>query len=141
MCSWTITVLLPNGSSFQTRYASKWFMNNFIYSGPLPVGTRASDFEPFEVEEKLFGAFEDVCDYINDRGGFRAMIWVKRGQVQDQGVDQPNNGLPYNAARATVESGILNHHIVRLEPMTPEAIDLDELNNLKFNVSTGFHVQ
>ena len=65
------------------------------------------------------------------------MLWVKRGQVQDQVVDQPNNGLPYNAARSTVKSGILNHHIVRLEPMTPEAIDLDALNDLKFNVATG----
>ena len=52
------------------------------------------------------------------------MLWLKRGEVLDQGVDQPNNGLPYNATRTTVESGTLNHHIKRFEPMTPESIDV-----------------
>ena len=116
-------------------------MKHFIYSGPLPVGTKASDFEPYDVEDRLYEAFRSVCEYINNHGGFRAMLWVKRGQVQDQGVDQPNNGLPYNGTRTTVESGILNHHIVRLKPMTPEAIDLDELNKLKFDVATGFRTE
>ena len=69
------------------------------------------------------------------------MLWVKHGRVQDQGVNQPNNGLAYNVARATVESGILNRHIVSLEPMTPEAIGSDALNNLKFNVATGFRTE
>ena len=66
------------------------------------------------------------------------MLWVKRGEVLDQGVDQPNNGLPYNATRTTVESGALNHHITRFEPMTLESIDVEQLNELKFDVSTGF---
>ena len=138
MHSWILTVIGSDGNSFTVRFSSKWFMFNFILSAPFPIGTKASDFEPYLVEERLFGAFRSVCDYINNHGGFRIFLWVKRGQVQDQGVDQPNDGLPYNAARSTVESGILNHHIVRMEPMTPTAIDGEALNNLKFNVSTGF---
>eukprot|EP00956_Cyclotella_meneghiniana_P020004 scaffold34835_cov17-Cyclotella_meneghiniana.AAC.1 len=35
-----------------------------------------------------------VTRYINLRGGFKIVLWVKRGVVMDQGVDQPNNGLP-----------------------------------------------
>lgn len=133
-------MLLPNGSSFQTKYTSSWFMKNFIHSGHLSVGTRTSDFETSEVEDRLFGAFQHVCEYINTHGGFRAMLWVKHGQVQYQGENQPNNIPPYNAARSTVKSGISNHHITRLEPMTPEAIDLDTLNSIKFNVTTGSSV-
>eukprot|EP00957_Ditylum_brightwellii_P055945 4239416-Ditylum_brightwellii.AAC.1 len=66
------------------------------------------------------------------------MLWVKRGEVLDQGVDQPNNGLPYNAARTTVKLGNLNHHIVRVIPMKPEVLDIGYLNDLKFDVNTGF---
>ena len=80
---------------------------------------------------------KQMCECINNHGGFPAILWVKHGQVQDQGVDQPKNGVSYNAACSTVKSGILNHHIVRLEPMTPGAIDLGALNGLKFNVATG----
>ena len=70
--------------------------------------------------------------------GFRAFVWAKRGLVRDTGVDQPNDGLPYDASRSTVESGVLNHHIVRLEPMDPANIDLDQLKLRQFDVTTGF---
>ncbi len=73
-------------------------------------------------------------------GDFLAFLWVKRVEVEDQGVDQPNNGLPYNAARTTIESANLNHHIVRLDPMSPESIDIERLNDLKFDVRNGFEV-
>ena len=50
-------------------------------------------------------------------------------------MDQPKG---YLAQKSTIESGVLNHHIVRLEPMTPSAIDLAELKSRQFNVNTGF---
>ena len=64
--------------------------------------------------------------------------WVKRGEVQDSGVDQPNNGLAYNAQRVMVEAGTLNHHISRLDSMFPMRIDLEELKEKKFNSTNGF---
>lgn len=63
---------------------------------------------------------------------------VKRGEFLDQGVDQPNIGLLHNAAHTSVESGALNHHITRTEPMNPGKINLDELDPLKFDVGNGF---
>ena len=73
-------------------------------------------------------------------GPFKVILWVKRGEVLDQGVDQPNNGLPYNAETTKVESGNLNHHIVRLFPMEPENLDLTEFEALKFDVHRGLRI-
>ena len=67
-----------------------------------------------------------------------AVGWVKRGEVEDQGVDQPNNGLSHNAQRVMVQSGNLNHHISKLEPTIPEAINFITLDAFKFNVNTDF---
>ena len=51
--------------------------------------------------------------------------WAKRGEVMDQGVSQPNNGLHGTAAKVMVQSGTLNHHITRLEPMDPTDLNSD----------------
>ena len=37
-----------------------------------------------------------------------------------------------------VESGHLNRHVVKIVPMAPERINLDELNNRKFDIRTDF---
>ena len=69
---------------------------------------------------------------------FRIIGWVKRGEVLDQGVSQPSYGLSHNAPRILVQSGLLNHHIARVDPMRPEIIDVNYLNGLKFDVVNGF---
>ena len=79
-----------------------------------------------------------MCEYINNHGGFQIFAWVKRGEMLDQGAEQPGSGLPHYATRTTIESGNLIYHIVRMEPMVPENIDLDELAALKFDVTQGF---
>ena len=65
---------------------------------------------------------------------------MKRGEVEDQGVYQPNNGLPHNSQRVMVQSGNLNHHISKMEPTNPELVNLITLNGFKFNVDTGFQI-
>ena len=37
-----------------------------------------------------------------------------------------------------VESGHLNRHVVKIVPMAPNRINLEELNNRMFDTSTGF---
>ena len=64
-------------------------------------------------------------------------MWAKRGVVEDAGVGQPEG---YGAERIAVESGVLNHHLARLEPMEPENIDVATLWGKKFNVDVGFRV-
>ena len=113
-------------------------MKNFVFSGPLPVGTRAHDLEKNQVERRLYESFLAVTEYINNHGGFELFMWVKRGELLDQGVDQPGGELPHNVVRTTVESGTLNYHITWMEPMTPQGINLDQLDPLKFDVSNGF---
>ena len=132
----TVTVQQKDGSEFDVTFASKWFMLNFLLSGQFPVGTCAADFtNNYDVNERMWDAVEGVFNYINDNGGFRAFVWAKRGVVEDAGVGQPEG---YGAERMTVESGILNHHVARLEPMEPEKIDVATLWGKKFNVDVGF---
>ena len=138
--SWDLKITCEDGSTIQTKFMSKQFTREFVMTGDLPMNVTASSFSHNVVDDRLFDAGQDVCDYINLRGGFKIVLWVKRGVVMDQGVDQPNNGLPYNAARTTVQSGNLNHHIVRIIPMNPERIDLERLQAIKFDVTAGFRV-
>jgi hypothetical protein len=133
-----ILVTLQDGSSYNTEFISKYFMKEYIFNASLPSGIRAVQFEDFAVEERLFDAIQGVFNYINENaGGFRTMGWVRRGEVLDQGVDQPSNGLPYNAQRVMVEAGTLRHHITRLDPMNIDDVDLDVLHRLKFNVAVN----
>ena len=110
-----------------------------LYSGALPVGTKSSDFASYVVEKRLYGAVESAFEYINEHRGFRIYLWVRLGKVEDQGVDQPNKGLSWKATRATVESGLIKHHVVLIEPASPAALDVATLNGLKFDVSSGFN--
>ena len=109
--NWDLKIDCEDGSTIQTKFMSKQFTSEFIMNGDLPMNVSASSFSHNIIDDRLFDAGQDVCDYINLCGGFKIILWVKRGVVMDQGVDQPNNGLPYNAARTTVQSGNLNHHI------------------------------
>ena len=134
----TVTVRQTDGSEFDVSFASKWFMLNFLLSGQFPVGTCADDFtRHYDVNDRMWDAVEAVFQYINDNGGFRAFVWAKRGVVEDAGVGQPDG---YGAERIAVESGILNHHLARIEPMEPEKIDVLTLWEKQFNVDTGFSV-
>ena len=106
----------------------------------MPVGMRASHLEDFEVEDRIYNVASAVTSLINNTaGGFMISGWTKRGEVQDQAVDQPGNGLPHNASRMMIHAGTLNYHVTRIDPMQPEKVDLDVLQRLKIDVVTGLH--
>ena len=65
-------------------------------------------------------------------------LWAKRGIVQDANVDQPLNGLACDGQSTMVELGQLNRHVVEIVPMATERINLEELNNRKFDIRTDF---
>ena len=65
---------------------------------------------------------------------------MKSGEVEDQGVYQPSNGLPHNDKRVMVQSENLNHYVSIMEPINAEVINLITLNGFKFNVDTGFKI-
>ena len=127
-----------NGDVFETVFVNKAFVINFILSNELSEKANASDFHPYHVEDRLFERATSVFNYISQNGGFRVYLWAKRGIVQDANVDQPLKGLPYDGQSTMVESGQLNRHIVEIVPMAPERINLDELNNRKFDIRTDF---
>ena len=103
MISFEVEVSLPDGKSFTTFFRSKWFLETFILKGNLPVGIRANSFEDYVIEERFFNALDAFTKYINSKGKFLVIGWAKRGEVMDQGVSQPSNGLPYNAPKTMVQ--------------------------------------
>ena len=136
--AFTVTMSPQHSDVFETVFVNKAFVLEFILSNDLSDKANASDFHPAHVEDRLFESANSVFSYINQNGGFRVYLWAKRGTVQDANVDQPLNGLPYDGKSTMVESGVLNRHVVEIVPMTPDKIDLEELNGRKFDTSTGF---
>lgn len=126
-----------NGSVFSARFVSKWFMMQYILTRPFPPGTNAFQFEDFIIEDRVFNSIRNQFNYFNGIGGITVIGWVKRGEVEDQGVDQPNNGLPHHAQRVTVQAGTLTYHITRLDPTSPGRVDHTTLNGHKFDPYTG----
>jgi len=62
------------------------------------------------------------------------------GEFQDQGTDKPNNGLHHNYPLFMIQYGILNHHVTCLDPVSSLHVNIDELDNMKFDVATRFNV-
>jgi len=131
-----ITFVKPDGTTFTAEFCSKAFNRTFIFTGDLPIGTRASHLEEFVVDGRINNTATAAFNMVNRRGGWTVSGWAKRGEVQDQAVDQPGNGLPHNAPRVLIEAGNLTYHITRMVPTHPEDIDLNELEGLKVNVAT-----
>ena len=138
LMAFTVTMSPQDGDVFETVFVNKAFVIDFILSGELSEKANASDFHPFHVEDRLFECATSVFNYINQNGGFRVYLWAKRGIVQDANVDQPLKGLPYDGESTMVESGHLNRHVVEIVPMAPERINLDELEQRKFDIRTDF---
>ena len=85
----------------------------------------------------MFESMRLIWTHVNNKGAFQLYGLNKYGEVQDQGFDQSTNGLAYNVPRQMAHAGILNHHIVRLDPLYPETIDLEEMERIKFNGVSG----
>lgn len=132
-----VELVLEDGSTVPTQLCSKWFSRNYVFTGPFAAGTSASTLEDFMVTDRIYDAAVNVFNLVNDNGGWMVFGWTKRGEIQDQAVDQPGNGLPHNASKVTVEAGTLNYHVTRIDPMHPGAIDLDTFNDLRVDVVTG----
>ena len=97
-------------------------------------------FKEYEIEDRIFLSLDRILKYINSRGKFEIVGWAERGEVMDQRVSQPNNGLHSTAAKDMVQSGTLNDHITKLEPMTPSVLNHKNYETLMFNLETGFTV-
>ena len=132
----TFVFTREDGTEFIAELSSKWFLDNFVFNGAIPSGTRARHLEEFDVDERINTAVVDMLDCINSRGGFKIFGWTKRGEIQDQAVDQPGNGLPHNAPQNMIEAGELVFHVTRVEPVRPEDIDLNILEGFRVNVAT-----
>ncbi len=133
---YTFVFTREDGTQFTAQFSSKWFLDKYVFDGAVPSSTRARHLEDFVVDGRIRAAVGNVLGYINSQGGFKVYGWTKRGEIQDQAVDQPGNGLPHNAPQNVVEAGELVFHVTRVEPARPKDIDLTILNGFKLNPAT-----
>lgn len=126
-----VEIIPPNQEPFITTICSKFFLKSFCLNNSyFEPGTRQHHFNANpQAEEALFNALDFKTKYTNARGLFRGFGWIKRGEVEDQGVDQPNSR---DAERILVDSSTTKYHITRLEPMHPHKIDTRELRMSSF---------
>ena len=139
MISVEIKVCLPGSSSFNTNFRSKWFLETYILNGNLLAGMRADSFKDYKIEEHFLNAISNIVKYINTKGKFQVVGWAKCGEVLDQGVSQPNNGLHHNASRTMVQLGNLIHHITKIKAMKPSLLNQSYLDGIHFHVMNGFN--
>ena len=95
-----------------------------------------------ELRQQLLNILRSKIDilklnYINRTGKFRVIGWVKRGVVEDQGVEQPGT---LNRPKVMVQYRTITQHITRVDPMSPNLIDKRHLDSLKFSTTNGFGV-
>ena len=69
-----------------TNFTSTWFVNNYIFTEKLVAHVRASHFTVDDIEDEVLLSTRQVLRYINERGGFRVIVWAKRGMIRDQGA-------------------------------------------------------
>jgi hypothetical protein len=152
MCPTTIIMqlLLQMNSGTEemsiNNFTSTGFVNNYVFMDRLAAHVRASHFSQ-DIEDDILDSTRRVFKYINDRGGFRIIGWAKRGMIQDHGAafQQDNQGQrggygqPGNQANNNnmIKNVEVQYHIVRFDPSEPEAIDLEELNALKYTMGKG----
>ena len=85
-----VKVVLPDGNTISTCIRSKWFLEKFILTRAFPVGTRAENFEDYEIKDRLYSAIHNVMKYLNLACKFQIIGWAKRGELMDQGVAPPS---------------------------------------------------
>ena len=135
-----LLVTHPCGNTFTTYFRSKWFLEKYILTGSLPTGVRSHTFQDYEIEDRFFSSLDRIMRYINSKNKCQVVGWAKRGEVMDQGVLQPNEGLHSTAAKVMVQSGTLNHNITKLEPMDLTSLNSEFYDTLRFDVETGFNI-
>jgi len=133
--------LTIKGSSckFEVKnFTSKSFTGQFLEGQSFPIGTTVESLtadlqDRTELEESI----ERQISFWNRHGGYDCLGWVRRGNVRDQGVDQPGP-TQRNEAVHYVASKDLIHHISQLVPSKPvnnlSAEEKKELEELKIDL-------
>lgn len=126
--------------SIKVQFISKRFMTDFILTDYFPSGTKLRDIATGEPNKILFAKISNVFRKgVNEWNRFNVLVWSKRGEVSDA-IHSSDNGNSYynNHANETIASGNVKYHLVRIDPGSPEDVDLEWLENNKFDVVRDF---
>ena len=122
---------LSNGTKIHIQdYCSHWFAETYLFRTALHQGYRETHFQNGS-GDKFFDSAEQVINYISNNGGWRIIGWAKKGMVEDTNAPQQQNG--FNQERPMIRAGNLKYNIARIEPMHPENLDMELLNDMKFD--------
>ena len=55
-----IILKCEDGNNINKTFSSKWFLENYVFTGSLPVGTKAKYVDSFDVEDKLYESLEKL---------------------------------------------------------------------------------
>lgn len=131
-------------------FTSKKFTKFFMKGQQLKSGLRAAHFNQsgrrtrVELRHKVVAVLDFVnqggllaapaaadADACNARKGWTVHGWSRRGEVVDQGVDQPAGPTLRNEGPRLVEATDLTYHITHITPTTPSA--LGDLSGMLFD--------
>ena len=130
-------VIVQNGMNENEATMKNFSSTNFnslVMDKPIPPNTKVTALEQTTASERLNEAIENCVEFINENGGFQVLLWYSRGEINDQSL------IGLNAQdNAQVDSGRITYHIVSIQPMDTDLLDIRKeagqlLHHLKFSV-------
>ena len=120
----------PDGG-FNAQFSSQSFFLNFVSKSLIPLHVT---WERVNNDDDILDGIEEAAQRAfqlgNNNGGWKAIGWYKYGMTELANADQPLNA--FQGSRLTGESPNVKPHIVRLEPMNPSGISINDLESIKY---------
>jgi len=84
------------------------------------------EFDNTEYLDELYDSIDNVTEYINNNGGFTVIGWYKRGEINDQSNLE---------AGEKISPSTVVHHFVSILPTSFDRLKMDELQEMKYDVT------
>lgn len=115
------------GVEIYCTFSSQHFFDEFILTKMLERDMSMVEFQEDDIGDFIAEATTKVLEYGKK---WKAIGWIKMGKSLMDSAEQPMNS--YQGPKQTEFSEKKNYHLVRLEPMKPDQLDVAKLNSLKY---------
>lgn len=139
----SIVLALPDGSNIKMTNFSSTAFSKLYLDTYVPSSVNVSTVRGNSNFLRIRAAAKAILALINENGGFTAIGWYKRGQINDKGLvgSTENSTNQRNSDDARVESGELNFHIVSIEPANRDFLRstsalFRQLKGMKYEVAS-----
>ncbi len=137
--AWNFVVTLPSGDQVVVdNFSSRTFVRDLITQTPIRSGTSIQRLQAAVPD--IFEVAENVLSYVNLRGGWDAVLWMKRGRQLDRSVQQPDQAVGGYQNRQAVQqnyivSGDVNYHLVTLTPSDSDRVSWARVYAMKYDTN------